>query len=191
MNYLSGFPARFEKPLKPLKSRSFLAAAFERFFTQYLSGFKRFNKKSDKNHQKARKKQCVAKKQLKCCLQLKKICSNVLDPRKIVFCSLEHKKWVAVIALMLCFFFSVRCTLLKIFKRAQKLFKSCAVFQRFFKNKPLKNRSNLARFFNVFFLNKPLKPLYLKQNFRSILKRNRLIKPLKSCFKLGEKTRLG
>ena len=51
------------------------------------------------------------------------------------------------------------------------IIKSCAVFL----DKPFK---------------KPLKPLILKQDFeRNCLKKP--LKPLKSCFKLGEKSRLG
>ena len=54
-------------------------------------------------------------------------------------------------------------------------FKSCEVFERFFLDKTVQ---------------KPLKPLILKQDFeRNFLKKP--LKPLKSCFKLGEKSRLG
>ena len=57
----------------------------------------------------------------------------------------------------------------------KKTLKSCAVFERFFFRKTAQ---------------KPLKPLILKQDFqRNCLKK--LLKPLKSCFKLGAKSRLG
>ena len=80
LNGLSGFPARFErferffgKPLKllkfifkkPLKSRSFLAAVLNGFSRTIFEEFLRnLTKKNDQNHQKARKRQCDAKKQL-------------------------------------------------------------------------------------------------------------------------------
>ena len=89
LNDLSNFSARFErferfffekpfKPLKscfkkPLKSRLFLAAVFERFLRQNLGGFlSGLPKKVIKTIKKPRKKQCDAKKQLNFFLQLEK-----------------------------------------------------------------------------------------------------------------------